>query len=142
MKILSRIFSLKFTNKKGRLIVRFLPFFALIASCSVDLSQYGRVAPQNTAHKNSFVFSVSEEYLDKNQDSKQDEKYPKMTKAESALLVKILKQQKYCLNKDSKIAFQITSRQEKIYDATFSHLIEQNYRAKPVAPRMYYGECL
>lgn len=139
MKILN---SLKVNYKKGGLIVRYLPFFMLIISCSGDLTRYGRVVPQNTAHKNSFVFSVSEEYLDQHADNKRDKQYPKMTKAEVVLLMKILKQQQYCLNKDAKISFIITSRQEKIYDATFSHLIEESYKAKPVTPRMYYGECV
>jgi hypothetical protein len=37
--------------------------------------------------------------------------------------------------------FTITSRQEKIYDMTFAHLIEESYNARPVAPRMYFGQC-
>jgi hypothetical protein len=64
-----------------------------------------------------------------------------MTEAESELLVKLLKQSKYCFNSDEKIFFKITSKQEKIYDMTFAHLIEQNYNARPVTPLMYYGEC-
>jgi hypothetical protein len=113
------------------------------ASCAgSNLAQYGKVTPQNTANRDSFVFSVSEEYIANHRDSRADKIYPKMTEAEAKLLVRILKQQKYCYNKDSELAFKITSKQEKIYDMTFSHLIEQNYRARPVAPRMYYGECI
>ena len=141
MQILS-FFKKKIFNKKGRALW-LLPFFMFEISCvDSNLSQYGKVTPQSTSNRNSFVFSVSEDYLADNGDSKKDKKYPKMTEAEAKLLIKILKQQKYCYNKDSKLAFKITSRQEKIYDMTFSHLIEQNYRARPITPRMYYGECV
>jgi hypothetical protein len=64
-----------------------------------------------------------------------------MTNAEVALLNSILRQRKYCILELGKPSFKIISRQEKIYDTTFSHLIEQNYRAKPASPRTYYGEC-
>lgn len=128
--------------KKGRIILGCLPFFIFTASCSGDLSQYGRVTQNGAGNKSSFVFSVSEEYLKKNQDSPKDELNPKMTKAESALLLKLLKQQKYCLNDEGKTLFAITSKQEKIYDMTFAHLIEQNYNARPLSPRTYYGQCM
>lgn len=135
-------FKKTFFNKKGRALW-LLPFFMFATSCAdSNLSQYGKITPQNTSSRNSFVFSVSEDYLTENRNSQKDKKYPKMTEAEAKLLVRILKQQKYCYNKDSKLAFKITSRQEKIYDMTFSHLIEQNYRARPITPRMYYGECV
>lgn len=38
--------------------------------------------------------------------------------------------------------FEIISRQEKIFDATFSKLIAENYNAKPLSPVSYYGKCL
>jgi hypothetical protein len=56
-------------------------------------------------------------------------------------LTNLLKEQKYCLNDSGYPSFIITSRQEKIYDMTFAHLIEQNYNARPIAPRMYFGQC-
>lgn len=96
----------------------------------------------NGVSKKSFTFFVEDDFIEKNIDSKIDKKNPKLTKAEAKLLYKILKQQKYCVNSDNDIFFKINSRQEKIYDVTFAHLIEQNYRAKPVSPRMYFGECL
>lgn len=112
-----------------------------VISCAVDPSKYGRVTFHGSSNKNAFIFFVSEEYLRANQASKQDKAYPKMTEAESELLVRLLKQSKNCINNDKKIFFKITSKQEKIYDMTFAHLIEQNYNARPVAPLMYYGEC-
>ncbi len=65
-----------------------------------------------------------------------------MTEAESDLLRSLLKQQRYCINKDGEISFIITSKQEKIYDMTFAHLIEQSYNARPLTPVMYYGVCV
>ncbi len=130
------------SNKKSRLISVSLLFLLFITSCAADHSQYGRVTLHGPSNKNAFTFFVSEDYLLANQTSKKDEAHPKMSKAESGLLLELLKQNKYCVNSDKKIFFKITSRQEKIYDMTFAHLIEQNYNARPVTPRMYYGECL
>ena len=121
-----------------KLILSALSLSALI-SCAGDPSLHGKITPFNGS-KNSFSFSVDEQYLEKNQNSKKSEEHPQMTEAEDKLLTKLLKKQNYCKS-DKGTNFVITSRQEKIYDVTFSHLIEQNYKAKPVAPRMYFGEC-
>jgi hypothetical protein len=84
---------------------------------------------------------VSDEFLSSNSNSPKDKVFSKMTKAEADLIKILLKQKKYCLNKDGIPFFVITSRQEKIYDMTYAHLIEQNYKARPIAPRMYFGKC-
>jgi hypothetical protein len=110
-------------------------------ACMDNPSSYGKVTFYNSTNKNSFIFSVNEEYLQTNPHSKKDENYPQMTESEAKLLIRLLSQQNYCLNNDGKTLFKITSKQEKIYDITFSHLIEQNYNAKPVTPRTYFGEC-
>ena len=139
MKILNLLKSLSNYNKgRGKML---LPFFVLIASCSADPSHYGRVAMHNTANKNSFTFSVNDDFDEIAQKSKPDKKNPKITEAEARLLSAILKQQNYCINDGSNPKFIITSRQEKIYDMTFAHLIEQSYKARPITPRMYFGEC-
>lgn len=131
----------RFDIKKGRSFL-LLPFFLFVISCaSVDLARYGKVSLHNTGDSNSFVFAVNEEFEKLNIDSPKDPKNPKMTKAESRLLIALLKQKKYCLDKNNNALFTITSRQEKIYDMTFAHLIEQNYHAKPITPRMYFGQC-
>ncbi len=127
--------------KKGRSIVRFLPFFLALFSCSTNISQYGRVVKSGLTNTNSFIFSVTEEYLEDHKKSVIDKNNPKMTKAESWLLLKLLQDKKYCLNEKGETSFRIKSKQEKIYDMTFAHLIEENYNARPVTPRMYYGEC-
>lgn len=129
-------------HKKGRKIFFFLPFFVFAVSCIADLSRYGRVSLHSTSNKNSFVFSVSDEFLQLNSNSPKNPKLYQMTEAEYELLIKLLKQKKYCLTTFGKPVFVITSRQEKIYDMTFAHLIETNYNAKSVAPRMYFGQCL
>ena len=118
-----------------------LPFFLFLISCATDLSRYGRITLHNTADNDSFVFSVSDEFLKINSTSTQDKKNPKMTEAESKLLTALLQQKKYCLDSYGSPFFTVTSRQEKIFDMTFAHLIEENYNARPIAPRMYFGRC-
>lgn len=130
----------KLNIKKGGSFL-LLPFFLLVISCAFDQSQHGRVTFHNKPNQDSFVFSVTDEFVRKNSTSPANKKNPKMTEAEAKLLSTLLKQKSYCLNKYGTPLFHITSRQEKIYDMTFAHLIEQNYNAKAVAPRMYFGRC-
>lgn len=120
-----------------------LQFF--LFSCATnneDYSNLAKVSFGNTVDSNSFTFLVSDEYLLQNTKSPADKKYPKMTVAEVKLLEKILKNIKRCIDKNGHPSFIITSKQEKIYDTTFSNLIEQNYHAKPAVPAMYFGKCL
>jgi len=126
--------------KKGSSFL-LLPFFMLVFSCSDNLSNYGRVTLNSGSINDSFIFLVNEEFLSANYQSLNDKKFPKITEAELKLLKGLLNEKKYCLNRNGKTSFVITSRQEKIYDMTFAHLIEQNYRAQPIAPRMYFGQC-
>ncbi len=132
----------EFVNKKGRSFL-LLPFFLFVISCTSDLSNYGRVTLQHSSTSNNlFVFSVSDEFTKSSLNSAKSETHPKMTEVEEKLLIKLLKQKKYCIGTNGLPFFSITSRQEKIYDMTFAHLIEQNYNAKAVAPRMYFGRCV
>ncbi|MDA0902517.1 MAG: hypothetical protein O3B09_03815 [Proteobacteria bacterium] len=64
-----------------------------------------------------------------------------MTKSETKLLSKLLKNGGYCINSEGDLSFSIISKQEKIYDATFASLIDENYNAKSVTPVTYFGEC-
>jgi hypothetical protein len=114
----------------------------LAASCVANKSRHGRVEYYNSGDRGSFVFSVSDDFVVANKDSPQDQKNPKITKAESDLLASLLKEKKLCINSGGSPSFKINSRQEKIYDATFAHLIEKNYRARPLVPRTYSGKCL
>ncbi len=117
-----------------------LPFFVFTISCVADLSKYGRVTLHNTSDRESFIFSVNDAFLAANP-PKQKEEAMLVSEAENKLLIALLMQKKYCLNSQGKPLFTVSSRQEKIYDMTFAHLIEQNYNARPVAPRMYFGHC-
>lgn len=136
-----------FLFKKGsnlKCLLRFsrlLPFF-IATSCILDPTSHGRVVKRNSIDKNLFIFSVKQEYVTKHKDSPQDKKNPKITKAESRLLVKLLDLANYCINEEGDVVFRITSKQEKIYDMTYASLIEESYHARPLTPLMYYGQCL
>ncbi len=120
-----------------------LAFLLLIASCAVNKARYGRVELYGAGDdRNSFVFTVSDEFTSQNKESLQDKKNPKITEAEAALLNYFLKEKKFCLDGEGDPLFEVTSRQEKIFDATFAHLIEENYKARPLAPKMYFGKCI
>ena len=114
----------KIIQKKGRSFL-LLPFFICAMSCSKDMSQFGRIILHDATNKLAFSFLVNDDFLRDNLKSPQDKKIPSMTQAEAQLLFLLLKQQKYCLNGSSPL-FVITSRQERIFDVTFAHLIEQN----------------
>lgn len=121
-----------------------MPLVALF-SCAKDYSQLAKISLHTTGEKNSFIFTVSEEFLDKNSKSLKNEvkdQKVKISKVEFNLLKKLLKEKKFCINKNNDLTFEINSRQEKIYDMTFSHLIATSYRAKPLTPRSYFGSCL
>jgi hypothetical protein len=120
--------------------------FLLIASsrCSFKNFDYANVTLHKTGDRESFIFSVSEEFLEKNQKSlKHEHKKSKVriSKIEYQLLVELLEKKKFCLNQQGKVDFEITSKQEKIYDMTFSHLIATSYKAKPLTALSYFGEC-
>jgi len=112
-----------------------------ITACVTNPSRYGKIRQYNSADKKAFVFSVDEEFERKNSSSKKDKNFSLMSEAEAKLLKTLMQESKYCDN-DSNGSFKITSRQEKIYDMTFAHLIEQSYNARAVSPRMYFGECV
>ncbi len=121
--------------------LRFLVVF-LILSCSSDPSRYGKIKQYSAVDKKSFVFSVDEDFINSSKKSKINKDYPLMNDAEVKLIKALFVKDKYCLDKNNNPSFKISSRQEKIYDVTFAHLIEQNYNARPATPRMYFGECL
>lgn len=117
-------------------------FILLLAfSCATDQRRYGRVETYGDNDRSSFLFTVSDEFVAGHKDSLPDKTNPKITTAESSLLVALLKEKEFCLNQDGAPTFTILSRQEKIFDATFAHLIENNYRARPLTPRTYAGKC-
>ncbi len=128
--------------KKPLIIFSYLiTFFLYSCASNSDYSEYGKISFDNNADRNSFTFLVSDEYIASYAKSPADKNYPKMTEAEVKLLVKILKNNENCLDKNGHLSFVIISKQEKIYDTTFSRLIEQNYNARPIVPAMYFGRC-
>ncbi len=132
----------KLLNKKGGKIKFFLPFFIFVlCSCGhMDPRRFGRVTLHDGSDKTSFIFSVNDDFLRENLKSPADKKYAKMSEAEAKLLLALMKINKYCI-KNGEPDYVVNSRQEKIYDMTFAHLIEQSYNARPIAPRTYFGVC-
>jgi hypothetical protein len=96
----------------------------------------------SSANKKAFSFVIDGKFIEKNNKSRPSALYPKMNVAELQLLMNFLRDNNYCINENGELSFKINSKQEKIYDVTFSSLIEQNYNAKPVSPTTYFGECL
>jgi hypothetical protein len=136
----SRKFIIKNILKKGGSIL-LLPFFIALFSCAQgDLANLGKLSFHNTGGKESFIFTVSDEFIADNKDSPADEYNAKISEAEAELLTKILSRNNYCDNKKTP-SFVITSKQEKIFDMTFAHLIEENYNARAIVPRTYFGQC-
>lgn len=118
----------------------FLTALTLSACSSSQELRQGKVTLHSTANKDSFIFTVDEKFCRKNKNSPKDKNNPIITKAEASLLEKLLDEKKYCVSKKSP-NYVIISMQEKVYDATFAHLIEQSYNARPAAPKTFYGQC-
>ncbi len=133
-------------NKKGRKVFSSLPFFMFvvaISSCSISNPQrYGRVTIHSAVNAQTFTFTVTDKFLRRYSNSNKNSDHPLLTNSENKLLKSLLEEKKYCMDDSFSPSFKITSRQEKIYDMTFAHLIEKNYNAKPIMPRMYFGQCL
>jgi len=115
-----------------------------LISCSNDIfdnnqDNLGKVLFYNSLDKKSFSFTVSDSLPTNN---KMDNKHPLMTKSQATLLKHLLKKNNYCINSKNKLKFEVTSKQQKIYDVTFSGLIEQQYNAKSLTPVTYFGKCL
>lgn len=125
-------------------IRNFIILCILTSISSCFKSNYGLGAGKLSFYnsdKKSFSFTVSEDFVKSHALSKSSKSFPRMTQAEMDLLSYLLKNNNYCVNKNGKLSFLVNSRQEKIYDVTFSSLIEQNYNARPVAPITYFGVC-
>jgi len=124
-------------------MIRFLVviFCYLLCSCSTVNQNSASLSFRATGNKDSFIFTVNEKFLAQNSDSKVHKQHTKLSEAEFKLLLSMLKQHKYCLNSKGKYDFTIDSRQEKIFDSTYSQLIARTYNAKPISPISYYGKC-
>ncbi|GDX36595.1 hypothetical protein LBMAG18_11060 [Alphaproteobacteria bacterium] len=115
-----------------------------VISCSANSEKYGKITLHTTGNRDTFIFTVSEEFLENNSSSLKNEVKNlgiKISVVEYNLLKKLLKDKKFCYNQKNNQDFTIVSRQEKIYDMTFSHLIATSYKARPLTARSYFGEC-
>ena len=121
-----------------------LLFLVFMISCEVVRfnNDSAKLSFFNSASTKAFSFVIDDEFIQSHSSSKPSALYPKMNVAELKLLTQFLRDNKYCINKNGELSFKINSKQEKVYDVTFSSLIEQNYNAKPVSPTTYFGECL
>ncbi len=121
-------------------------FLLLFLSSCISQFFYDKDAAKlsffNSVNKKTFSFIIDGKFIDSHSKSKPSALYPKMNVSELKLLMSFLRDNNYCINKDGELSFKINSKQEKVFDVTFSSLIEQNYNSKPVAPTTYFGECL
>ncbi len=132
--------TLGFLKKKHKKGIIFLIMSFLLFCCSVENNYSSYVRVEKIGSKKFFTFFVDDEFIVKNYKSPPWKKFPKISVAEYGLLLKLIKE-------DSKCGFEkfdivIHSRQDKVYDITFTHLVSQNYRARPISPVIYNGECL
>jgi hypothetical protein len=120
-----------------------ISLFFILSSCisQADLDST-KLSFFNSGGNKTFSFAINEDFIRRHIDSRPSSKYSGMTKVEYKLLVRVLGDKKYCINKNGELSFKITSKQERVYDATFPSLIETNYRAKPIIPTTYFGKCL
>jgi hypothetical protein len=114
-----------------------------LLSCSLRMDSVGaKLFLFDSVNKKSFSFVVSDFFLKKHPNSRPSSLYSKMSVDELKILMHLLKRDKYCINQTGDLSFKINSKQEKIYDITFSNLIEKSYNARPISPITYFGECL
>jgi hypothetical protein len=132
-----------FIKKSSKITILLLLFLITLACTSKKASKSpASLSFHITGSKKTFIFTVSEDFLSQNKSSAVHKKHTKLTNAEFDLLLSLLKEKKYCLDNKNKYAFSIDSRQEKIFDVTYSQLIAKSYNAKPISPVSYYGSCI
>ena len=131
---------LKINNIKKNIFIFSLIF---LSSCvNGDYFKYGKVSFHATTDKNFFVFTVDDNFYKKYKNSPNNKTHPRLSDEEFKMLKALLKNKKYCVENSTNPQFEIISRQEKVFDATFSKLIAENYNAKPLTPVSYYGKCI
>jgi hypothetical protein len=131
---------LKINNIKKNISIFSLIF---LSSCvNGDYFKYGKVSFHATTDKNFFVFTVDDNFYKKYKNSPNNKTHPRLSDEEFKMLKALLKNKKYCVENSINPQFEIISRQEKVFDATFSKLIAENYNAKPLTPVSYSGKCI
>jgi len=115
----------------------------LTFSCvNQDYYKYGKISFHASSDQNLFVFTVDDNFYKKYKNSPNNKNHPRLSDEEFKMLKTLLKNKKYCVENSSNPQFEIISRQEKIFDTTFSKLIAENYNAKSLTPVSYYGKCV
>jgi len=118
------------------------PALIIIYSCyNPDYKTLGKLTFHATNKDEFFIYNVDEKFYQKYKNSANNKEHPRLSDEETKMLKYLLKKNKYCIKNSFNPKFEILSRQEKIYDATFAKLIAQNYNAKPLSPVSYYGKC-
>ncbi|NCA27780.1 MAG: hypothetical protein EBS92_00695 [Proteobacteria bacterium] len=121
----------------------FLACAIFTQSCTnPDYFKYGKISFQATAQNDFFTYTVDDSFYKKYKNSANNKNHPRLSDEEFKMLNVLLKEKKYCIKNSFNPSFEILSRQEKIYDATFAKLIAENYNSKSVSPVSYYGRCL
>ena len=140
MNQLNNLVTLKINDIKKMIFIFFL---ILLSSCvNGDYFKYGKVSFHATTDKNFFVFTVDDNFYKKYKNSPNNKAHPRLSDQEYKMLKALLKNKKYCVENSINPQFEIISRQEKVFDTTFSKLIAENYNAKPLTPVSYYGKCV
>lgn len=123
--------------------IKFIILAIILNSCvHENITQYGNIRTlENNGKERNFMFLVNDDELKKIYEFKYSNKKDIISKIEIELLEQLLHKHKLCTKKN-KLKYQIKSKQEKIYDKTFSHLIRQNYNLRPSVPTTYFGKCI
>lgn len=132
-------------NLKFRLIFTISAIIFLLQSLSAcgttDYSKYATLSTYDRGSKRAFSLVVKGDFAKKiPKDDYNENKH--ISNSEIKILEKLLKQNKYCLNKDGKLSFVVLWRQDEIYDVTFADLVVQSYNARALTPLTYFGECV
>jgi hypothetical protein len=119
-----------------------LLFLSLHSCTNQDYYKYGKLTFHATSSKEYFIFNVDDGFYKKYKNSANNSQHPRLSDEEYKMLIALLKKHEYCNKNSFQPKFEIISRQEKIYDATFASLIAKTINSKSLTPVSYYGSCL
>jgi len=117
-------------------------FLSLHSCTNQDYYKHGKLTFHATSTKEFFIFNVDDSFYKKYKNSANNSQHPRLSDEEYKMLIALLKKHEYCNKNSFQPKFEIISRQEKIYDATFASLIAKTINSKSLTPVSYYGSCL
>lgn len=117
-------------------------FLSLHSCTNQDYFKHGKLTFHATSTKEYFIFNVDDSFYKKYKNSANNSQHPRLSDEEYKMLIALLKKHEYCNKNSFQPKFEIISRQEKIYDATFASLIAKTINSKSLTPVSYYGSCL